>query len=223
MAKFNDNIERAASAAQSAAQGGGQSKMLQYMLARLAQNAQHPAPTRTAAATRLLGTFLLPMIVQGMQSWKDRYDARGDFKNNGEELLRKQLAGEQLSPERQRMLDTYRAKYPKEYEAALASLGGQPTAPQPTPQQPPPQDTSIQPSVIAQEIAKAAQLPNSDWQAQEHPAPETLPEANAGEGSDINYGDMLAQRGQEAMEAVQNIGQSPELAELLRMYGRGLR
>lgn len=228
MATTTNPVEDRADLVMAAILGGNNDKtsLYKYLLARLAQNARTPAPSNKAGIGRLLGTFALPMIVQGMQSWKDRYDARGDFKANGATLLGKLMRGETLSQNEQASLDNYRAKYPKEYEAALASL--QPAATQSAPQPPQPQPQGAQnappqPTPLAQEIAKAANLPNPDWQAQEHPATEAMPQANGGAFSGINYDDQLAQYGQQIMNGLQNAGRSLELEELLRAFGGGLR
>lgn len=162
---MNNQIEKMADNAMRASQGGGQSKMLQYMLARLAQQ-KTPARSNKEGIGRVLGTFLLPMIAQGAQTWKENYDARGDFKANGAELLKKIAAGETLDPQQQAMIDNYKSRYPKEYAAALAAAqqSGQPIAPQTAPQQPAPQGAqapapanSVDTSAIRQYIQQ--QLP----------------------------------------------------------------
>lgn len=129
---IESTADRAMLAAQKAAQGVGRSKMLQYMLARLAQP-KTPARSNKEGIGRVLGTFLLPMIAQGAQTWKENYDARGDWKANGDDIYRRWKAGEQLNPQEQRTLDIMRQNYPDRFNTTAS--GGQ----QPAPQQPAPQ------------------------------------------------------------------------------------
>lgn len=125
--------DRAMLAAQKAAQGVGRSKMLQYMLARLAQP-KAPARSNKEGIGRVLGTFLLPMIAQGAQTWKENYDQRGKNKADADVLYERLKNGETLSPEDQAFFAQMQKNYPDRY-APLPQAGGQ----QPAPQQPTPQ------------------------------------------------------------------------------------
>ena len=134
----NRAIEDAATAAMMTAKkaavgAGGQSKMLQYMLARLAMP-KAPARSNKEGIGRVLGTFLLPMIAQGAQTWKEKYDQRGKNKTAADVLYERLKNGETLSPEDQAFFAQMQKSYPDRY-APLPQAGGQ----QPAPQQPTPQ------------------------------------------------------------------------------------
>lgn len=157
-------IEDAATAAMMTAKkaavgAGGQSKMLQYMLARLAMP-KTPARSNKEGIGRVLGTFLLPMIAQGAQTWKENYDARGDWKANGDNIYKRWKAGEQLSPQEQRTLDIMRQNYPDRFNTTAS--GGQQPAPQGA--QAPAPANNVDTSAIRQYIQQ--QLPQF-----ENPAP----------------------------------------------------
>ena len=126
MAGFNKRVEQQAKAAQQAAQRANQSGDDSYMSAfmRRMMGARSPARNTAEAWGRAAQTFLLPLIMQGAQTWKENYDARGDFKAGGRDYLDMMLRGEQLNPYQQSVLDNYQKKYPEEYAAALQAARG---------------------------------------------------------------------------------------------------
>ena len=126
MAGFNKRVEQQAKAAQQAAQRANQSGDDSYMSAYLRRmmGARSPARNTAEAWGRAAREFLLPLIMQGAQTWKENYDARGDFKAGGRDYLDMMLRGEQLNPYQQSVLDNYQKKYPEEYAAALQAARG---------------------------------------------------------------------------------------------------
>lgn len=127
MAGFNKRVEQQAKAAQQAAQRANQSSDDSYMSAymrRMNMGARSPARNTAEAWGRAAREFLLPLIMQGAQSWKENYDARGNFNAAGADYLQKMLRGEQLNPYQQSVLDNYQKSYPEEYAAALQAARG---------------------------------------------------------------------------------------------------
>ena len=125
MLSFNKKVEQQANAAQRAAQKNNQSNddsaISAYMRRMYGIGARSPARNPAEAWGRAAQTFLLPLIAQGIQTWKDNYDARGDFKAGGADYLAAMLRGERLNPYQQSVLDNYQKSYPEEYAAALGA------------------------------------------------------------------------------------------------------
>lgn len=124
MAGFNKRVEQQANTAQRAAQNNARqsiddSTLSAYMRRMFGIGARSPARSTAEAWGRAAQTFLLPLIMQGAQTWKENYDARGDFNAGGRDYLDKMLRGEKLNPYQQAVLDNYQKKYPEEYAAAL--------------------------------------------------------------------------------------------------------
>lgn len=126
MAGFNKRVEQQAKAAQQAAQRANQSGDDSYMSAYMRRmlGVRSPARNTAEALGRAAQQFLLPLIMQGAQTWKENYDARGDFKASGRDYLDTMLRGEQLNPYQQSVLDNYQKRYPEEYAAALQAARG---------------------------------------------------------------------------------------------------
>ena len=129
MAGFNRKVEQQANTAQRAAQNNARqstddSMMSAYMRRMFGIGARSPARNTAETWGRAAQTFLLPLIMQGAQTWKENYDARGDFKAGGRDYLDMMLRGEQLNPYQQSVLDNYQKKYPEEYAAALQAARG---------------------------------------------------------------------------------------------------
>lgn len=141
MSQFNRKVERLADSAQRAErqnnQSNGDSAISAYMRRMFGTGARSPARSTAEAWGRGAQTFLLPLIAQGIQTWKDHYDARGDFKAGGRDYLDKMLRGEKLNPYQQSVLDNYQKSYPEEYAAALEAARQAQQAQQTTPQQTP--------------------------------------------------------------------------------------
>lgn len=183
-------------------QGGGGNGIL--ALRQLLGGNKRQARNTSEALGMGFREFILPMLFQAAQDWKANYDARGDFKTNGADVLDRFLKNEQLSQSEQELLDNYQKRYPKEYAEQLAAARErlaqqqQPT-PQPTPQGTPQPVAPNQPSAMAQEIAQAANLYNlnPNWQA-------TPPadEANGGAFSGVNYDQKWAQDSQQILNGL---------------------
>lgn len=141
MATPRQRIEAAAHAAQQKEQqrasANEDSMMSAYMRRMFGIGVRSPARSTAEAWGRGAQTFLLPLIAQGIQTWKNNYDARGDFKAGGRDYLDKMLRGEQLNPYQQSVLDNYQKSYPEEYAAALEAARQRQQAQQATPQQTP--------------------------------------------------------------------------------------
>lgn len=138
MATPRQRIEAAANYAQQKEQqrasANEDSMMSAYMRRMFGIGARSPARSTAEAWGRGAQTFLLPLIAQGIQTWKNNYDARGNFKAGGRDYLDKMLRGEQLNPYQQSVLGNYQKSYPEEYAAALrAAQQAQQATPQQTP------------------------------------------------------------------------------------------
>lgn len=163
--------------------------------------------------------FILPMIIQGAMDWKANYNARGDFKATGAELLDRLIAGDQLSAQEQAILDNYKKRYGKEYADALAAAQARAlAAAQARAQQPAPQGTQPtapnQPSQIAQELANAANLPNPDWAGQFAERPTDA--AVGAPFSGVDYDAKWAQDSQQILNDLQGGAQDDYLSKLLK-------
>ena len=198
--------EDAANAAQNAQRGGGNG-----IIGLQQAGARRQARSNSEALGMGFREFILPMIIQGAMDWKANYNARGDFKATGAELLDRLIAGDQLSAQEQAILDNYQKRYGKEYADAMAAARAraQQTAPQGTQPAAP-----NQPSQIAQELANAANLPNPDWAGQFAERPTDT--AVGAPFSGVDYDAKWAQDSQQILNGLQGGAQDDYLSKLLK-------
>lgn len=203
--------EDAANAKQNAhMQGGGNDGGI-LALRSLLGGARRQARSNSEALGMGFREFILPMIIQGAMDWKANYNARGDFKATGAELLDRLIAGDQLSAQEQGILDNYQKRYGKEYADAMAAA--QARAQQPAPQGTQPTAPN-QPSQIAQGLANAANLPNPDWAGQFAERPTDA--AVGAPFSGVDYDAKWAQDSQQILNDLQGGAQDDYLSKLLK-------
>lgn len=148
--------EDAANAAQNAQRGGGNG-----IIGLQQAGARRQARSNSEALGMGFREFILPMIIQGAMDWKANYNARGDFKATGAELLDRLIAGDQLSAQEQSILDNYQKRYSKEYADAMAAA--QTRAQQPAPQSEQPAAPANNPiSSALKDYVKQNIMPNVD-------------------------------------------------------------
>lgn len=201
-------------AAQMGGNAGKGNSLMKTMLQRMMLGNRTPARSNREGIGRFLAPLLVGLAAQGIQSWKNNYDARGRAKADADAIMeRYRQTGQITDAERAelaKMNDKYKDKYPARWDigtppAQAAPQGtGQPFA-QGGGQPPPPQDNQLPPSALAQAIQQPAQAPEVPNAFQELTSQSLSDTANI-----------------ELQEAIKGMSQNDKLEEILKKNGLGL-
>lgn len=208
----NDEVETMATLAQQAGGGKGKgSSLMNFMLQRMMLGNKTPARSNKEGLGRFLAPLLVGMAAQGIQSWKNNYDARGRAKADADAIMERYRQTGQITDAERAELAKMRENY-KDNPKYQGRWDIDTPPAQPAPQgggQPPVQGDAQTPAPqISRETAWAAA------QAMQPPAQAPAPEL-AGAFQEPTGEGLSDVAKQNLQEALQNMGRDKALEELL--------